>query len=407
MIVARTFRSIPFPFYLLCLLALMPLAGCAPKAQTAADQVVPVRVRVPHHVQEPVTVSAGGSVEANVTAQAAFQIAGRVARVLVEEGQAVSKGQVLAELDPTDYRNGYDAAKGQADAAQAVSRKSEAGLRPQELEQARIDFERWQDEYKRMKYLYDRHSLAANDFKKIEAGYQAAEQRYAMAKLGARAEDKDSASGQARAAAAQMHEAAKRLADCQLRAPIAGFVGTRRIDVGDTVGAGIPAIAVLDLNPVKVRVGIPEAEIGKVAEGARALVAIPSLDGRQFEGKVEVVGVAAEAASRTYTTKIAVANPERVLRAGMVSEVRIFSSTKMNALTVPGDAIVRDAQGVVHVYVYSPEQKRVYLRRVDVGSPVGSEVEIRSGLGGDEQVVVAGQQNVREGSPVKVMGGTE
>ncbi len=407
MIEKRNSLLVPSPLYSLCLLALLPLWGCGPSAPVAADQVVPVRVRVPNRVQQPVTVAASGAVEANVTAQAAFQIAGRVAKVLVEEGQAVRQGQVLAELDATDYRNAYEAAKGQADAAGAVQRKSDAGLRPQELEQARIDFERWQDEYKRMKYLYDRRSLAASDFKKIEAGYQAAEQRYAMAKIGTRPEEKDSADGQARAAAAQMHEAQKRLADCQLRAPIAGFVGMRRIDVGDTVGAGIPVIAVLDLNPVKVRVGIPEAEIGKVAEGARAVVTIPSLDGRQFEGKVEVVGVAAEAASRTYTAKIAVANPDRVLRAGMVSETRIFSSSKMNVLTVPGDAIVQNAQKTVHVYVYSPEQGRVYLRSVEVGAPVGSEVEIRSGLRADEQVVVAGQQNVREGSPVKLMGGAQ
>jgi multidrug efflux pump subunit AcrA (membrane-fusion protein) len=57
------------------------------------------------------------------------------------------------------------------------------------------------------------------------------------------------------------------------------------------------------------------------------------------------------------------------------------------------------------VYVYSPAQQRVYARRVDVGAPLGGEVEIISGLAGDEQVVVAGQQNVREGSPVRVMGG--
>jgi membrane fusion protein (multidrug efflux system) len=395
------------PLYLLCLPALLHLAGCGPRNQVAADQVVAVRVRTPQRVQQRVTVAASGAVEANVTAQGAFQIAGRVAKVLVEEGQAVKKGQVLAELDATDYRNAYDAVRAQADAAQALARKSDAGLRPQELEQARIDFERWQDEYKRMKYLYDRQSLAANDFKKIEAGYQAAEQRYAMAKQGTRPEERDSTSAQMRAATAQMREAEKRLADCQLRAPIAGFVGMRRIDVGDTVGAGVPVIAVLDLNPVKVRVGIPEAEIGKVAEGARAVVTIPSLDGRQFEGKVEVVGVAAEPASRTYTAKIAVANPGRLLRAGMVSETRIFGTQMVNARTVPGDAIVRDAEGVVHVYVYSPAQKRVHLRRVEVGAPVGAEVEIRAGLTGDEQVVVAGQQNVREGSPVKLIGGAE
>jgi membrane fusion protein (multidrug efflux system) len=137
-------------------------------------------------------------------------------------------------------------------------------------------------------------------------------------------------------------------------------------------------ISVLDLNPVKVRVAIPEAEIGKVREGARATVTIPSLDGRQFEGKVETVGVAADPASRTYAVKIAVANPERVLRAGMVSEARIFSPTMVNAITVPGDAIVRDPQGVTHVYVYSPAQQRVYARRVEVGALIGNEVEIRA-----------------------------
>jgi RND family efflux transporter MFP subunit len=388
-----------------CLLGVLALAGCGPKAQVAADQPVPVRLRTPNRVQQPVSVTASGAVEANVTAQGAFQIAGRVARVFVEEGQAVTKGQVLAELDSTDYRNAYDGAQAQADAARAVDRKAQQGPRAQELEQARIDYERWLDEYKRMKFLYDHQSLAANDFKKVEAGYQAAQQRYDMARQGTRVEDKEAATGQYRAAAAQMHEAGKRLTDCQLRAPIAGFVGMRRIDVGDTVGSGTPVIGVLDLNPVKVRVAIPEAEIGKVREGARATVTIPSLEGRQFEGKVEAVGVTADPASRTYTVKITVQNPERLLRAGMVSEARVFGSSMVNAITVPGGAIVRDARGVTQVYVYEPTRQRVYARRVDVGAPLGDEVEIVGGLGGNEQVVVAGQQNVREGSPVHVTGG--
>jgi membrane fusion protein (multidrug efflux system) len=391
----------------LCLLALLPMTACGPKPPLAADQPVAVRLRAPNRIQQPVSVAASGAVEANVAAQGAFQIAGRVARVYVEEGQAVAKGQVLAELDATDYRNGYDAAAAQADAARATDKKAQAGLRPQELEQARIDFQRWQDEYNRMKYLYDHKSLAANDFEKIEAGYKAAQQRYEMARQGARVQDKEAANGQFRAAAAQMHEAQKRLADCKLRAPIAGFVGMRRIDVGDTVGAGIPVIGVLDLNPVKVRVAIPEAEIGKVREGARATVTIPSLDGRQFEGKVEAVGVTADPASRTYSVKISVPNPQRLLRAGMVAEARIYGSTMVNAITVPGDAIIRDARGVTHVYVYEPTRQRVYARRVDVGALLNNEVEIRNGLTGNEQIVVAGQQNVREGSPAKIVGGGE
>jgi RND family efflux transporter MFP subunit len=201
-----------------------------------------------------------------------------------------------------------------------------------------------------------------------------------------------------------MREAEKHLADCQLRAPIAGFVGVRRVDVGDTVGAGMPVIGILDLDPVKVRVAIPEAEIGKVHAGTRASVTIPSL-GKNFEGKVEAVGMAADPASRTYTVKISVANPEHVLRAGMVSEVRIFGTEMVNALTVPAEAVVRDARGVTQVYVYEPARQRVYARRVEAGAPIGSEIEIRSGLTGGEEVVVAGQQNVREGSPAKIAGG--
>jgi RND family efflux transporter MFP subunit len=395
----------PVLLFTLYLFMLLPLAGCGPKAPVAADQPVPVRVRPPNLVKQPVSVAAGGAVEANVTAQGAFQIGGRVATVLVEEGQAVSKGQVLAELDSTDYRNAYDAAQAQADAAQAVDRKAQEGPRSQELEQARIDYDQWQDQYTRMKFLYESKSLPANDFKKIEAGYQAAQQRYDMALKGTRVEDKQAASGQFRAAAAQMHEAQKRLEDTRLRAPITGFVGMRRIDVGDTVAAGTPVISVLDLNPVKVRVAIPEAEIGKVKEGARATVTIPSLDGKQFEGRVEAVGVAADPASRTYAVKIAVPNPDRLVRAGMVSDARIFSPQIVNAITVPGDAIVRDPHGVTHVFVYDPLQKRVYARRVDAGELIGNEVEIRGGLADTDQVVVTGQQNVREGSPARVIGG--
>jgi RND family efflux transporter MFP subunit len=179
----------------------------------------------------------------------------------------------------------------------------------------------------------------------------------------------------------------------------------KRIDVGDTIAAGAPVIGVLDLNPVKVRVAIPESEIGKVKQGARATVSIPSLDGRQFEGKVEAVGVAADPASRTYTVKITVANPQHILRAGMVAEARIYGSTIVNAITVPGDAVLRDTHGVTNVYVYEPSRQRVYARRVEAGAPINNEIEIRSGLTGSEQVVVAGQQNVHEGSPAKVIGG--
>jgi len=327
-------------FAVVCASALL-LAGCERKPEVAADQPVPVRLQLPHRVQQPVSIAVSGTVEANITALTAFQVGGRVLHVYVEEGQRVAKGQLLADLDPTDYRNGFDAAVGQADVASAENAKAKAGLRQQELEQARIDFDRWQDEYNRMKYLYDHQSLPANDFKKVEAGYNAAHERYDMAQSGTRAEDKLAASGQHAAANAQMAEAKKRLADCQLRAPISGFIGMRQLEVGVTVAPGLPVISVVDLNPVKVRVGIPESEVGKVHEGARAEVSIPSLNGQKFEGRVEAIAAASDPSSRTYISKIVVSNPSRVLLAGMVSEARLFGDAQENAITIPG-AICRE-----------------------------------------------------------------
>jgi RND family efflux transporter MFP subunit len=381
------------------------LAGCNRNPKIAADQPVPVQLRAPHRLQEPVSVSASGSVEANVTAMAAFQVSGRVARVNVDEGQYVKQGQILASLDCSDYQNAFDAAAGQASAAEANALQAKNGPRAQELEQARIDFERMQDEYNRMKYLHDHQSLPDNDFHKVEAAYLVSQQRYNMAKEGARSEEKAAAQGQADAAKGQLSEAKKRLADCQLRAPFSGFIGMRHVDAGDTVAAGNPVFSVLDLDLAKVRVGIPEAEIGRVHEGARALVTIPSLDNRHFEGKVEAVGYSADPMSRTFTTKIAIPNPTHVLRAGMIGESRVFGSAMMDALTVPGLAILHDLRGLPLVYVYDGTRQRVFARRVELGDLIDDEVEIKSGLVPNDQIVVSGQQNVHEGSKVLVTGG--
>ena len=382
------------------------LTSCSHETKAARDHApVTVQVRTPAVVERAESVSASGSVEGSETADVAFLVSGRVLRVLVEEGQHVAKGQLLAEIEPTDYRNAFDSATAQKEAAQAVARKAEAGLRKQELEQARIDFERWEDEYKRMKFLVERKSLPPNDFQKIEASYNASRERYQMAQEGTRLEDRATAVAQAHAADAQASEERKRLADTRLLAPVSGNIGMRRVDPGQTVAAGTAVFSIVGLNPAKVRVGVPEADIGRVRQGAAAEISVPSLGGRRFTGRVAIIGVAAEQSSRTYTVKILVPNPGPVLLAGMIAEARILGPAKVHSLTIPGEAIVPDPQGAPNVYVYSPDRKRVYARRVEVGSPVGDEVEIRSGLSGSEQIVVAGQQKVREGNLVEITGG--
>jgi membrane fusion protein (multidrug efflux system) len=218
---------------------------------------------------------------------------------------------------------------------------------------------------------------------------------------GTRSEDKDAAQGTANAAAAQAREAGKRLAETRVTSPLNGVVARKLVSPGDLAGPGRPAFVVMDLNPAKVRAGVPEVEIGKVRVGQSATVHLPALAGRDFQGRVEIVGVSADPATRTFTVKIAVPNRDLLLRDGMVAEALIRTDQKVQAITVPGDAIVRDPQGARLVYVYLPEQKKVYARRVEVGTVYGTEVEISRGLDGSELVVTTGQHQVVEGSRVQ------
>ncbi|MEN6536810.1 MAG: efflux RND transporter periplasmic adaptor subunit [Bryobacteraceae bacterium] len=387
---------------LLLVTACLWMGACSSSSREGRpkDERTPVRVRKADRIRQPQQIAVSGSIEPRETVDLAFQVAGKVVRVFPEEGVEVRSGQLLAEIDPTDYRFGLDAASAQAGMARANLDKANAGARAQELERARVAFARAEDEYGRMKKLFDRKSLAPNDFEKFEAGYLAAKAQYEEAKEGARKEDKSAARSAYEQAQAGEKVARKRLSDTRLMAPIGGVVARRGVDPGETVAAGYPVFSIADLSVVKVRVGVPESDIGLVRIGQHASVEIPALPGQFFEGHVELVGAVADPASRTYSVKIAVPNPKRLLRAGMIAEARIQGNVMVDTITLPGEAVVRDPQGATLVYVYLDEKKRVYGRRVELGTVLGREVEIKSGLTGGELVVVAGQQQVRDGMPV-------
>ena len=101
-------------------------------------------------------------------------------------------------------------------------------------------------------------------------------------------------------------------------------------------------------------------------------------------------------------TRIRVPNPAGILKVGMIAEAKIRGDRPVSIITVPGEAVVRDSQGVTTVFVYYPQQQRVYARRIETGSVYGTSVEVRKGLAGDESIVVSGQDKLREGAPVSI-----
>ncbi len=326
--------------------------GARPDAAAGAEPpAVPVRVAPAALVEQDAEVRASGVVEARATSELAFQVGGRVAQVLVDEGTPVRAGALLAALDPTDY---------------ALA-----------LRQAELARDRAADERRRAEQLRASGSIAANDFERLDNA--------------------------ARQAAVARDLAAKRLADTRLTAPFAGVVARKATEVGATASPGTPAFTLVALDTVRVRVGVPEQEVGLVRAGQPARVELEAL-GRSAEGRVRFVNVAADPASRTYAVQVAVPNPDGVLRAGMVAAVAVRTGGRRPAVAVPAAAVARDADGATLVYVPAPPDAggvaRVRARRVEVGAALGDRVEVARGLAAGEPVVVAGQERLRDGARV-------
>jgi RND family efflux transporter MFP subunit len=352
-------------------LAFLMLVSCSRGESTEqpAIKAIPIKTGEVRRVKQREFVSVSGTVTSpDAAVPVSFLVSGKVIKVAFREGDYVEQGQLLAAIDPTDYLLSLQAASAQA-------------------EEAKITLDRSKDEYARMKFLYESKSLAENDFKKFKAAWLRAQQQVDLT-------------------TANQRLAKKHLNDASLYAPARGFISKRSIEPGQTASPGTPVFEIVKLDPVEINVGVPETDIHLVRVGQKATVTMPALPSESFEGKVRVINVSADLNTRTYMTRIVVPNPTHIIRIGMVAEARIEGDREVELMTLPAETILRDPQGATIVFLYYPEQQRAYSKRVETGAVYGREIEIRSGLSGDEAIVFAGQEKLRDGAVVSLVGET-
>src|SRR6266478_3786401 len=170
----------------------LSLTGCA-KQSASSDRAQPdpiaVRIATPKHVRVPAEVVVSGTVETpSAPTSVGFLVSGKVIRVGPREGDFVKAGELLAVVDPADYQFAVQAAVAQSALARAQNEKASVSARPEVVEQARANLSQAEDEFRRMKTLYDKKSLTPNDSKKYETAYTNAQQQYSHAKDGAQQE---------------------------------------------------------------------------------------------------------------------------------------------------------------------------------------------------------------------------
>lgn len=194
--------------------------------------------------------------------------------------------------------------------------------------------------------------------------------------------------------------ARKLLSDCRLVAPFDGVISDKSGEVGQTVLPGAAVARLVSTVGQQVRIAVPEGEIGDIAVGQKARIAVPALDGKVFQGTVTERGVTADAFSRSYEVKLRVDDADASLLPGMVAEVSLTGKEGHTAYVLPPHIVQLDETNCTFVWVAS--EGHAEKRRVVCGDYTADGVIVDEGLKEGDQVIVEGQQKVCEGTKISL-----
>ena len=271
-------------------------------------------------------------------ADLAFNNAGRIEKMLVEEGDPVVPGQLLARLDPTRFEAEVESAKGSVGAQKAVLDRLLRGSRPEEIEKARQDVKALEAELENDRLAVQRlEKLALDRFapqaqlddartrvRAIAANLEAARQVLSLAVQGPRQEDIDKARADLKAAEGELALARRRLVDTNLFVQNKGWVLTRILEPGEVVLANSPAYTIAISDPVWVRTYVSEPDLGRIYPNMKAEVFTNSAPNRPYQGWVGFISPVAEFTPKTVQT------PE--LRTSLVYRIRVYVNNPGNGL---------------------------------------------------------------------------
>ena len=260
---------------ILMLLGVMLISSCTSEKEQNTKAPTRVETEVVSTAMNANGQTYVGIVEECEATAVSFTGMGVVKRMLVNEGQAVSRGQLIAEMDDTQARNLLSGAEAQMTQAN--------------------------DALSRYKMLHDNGSLPEVQWVEIQS-------KVAQAK-------------------SQLEVAKKNLADCRLVAPVSGIVGKRLVGAGETAMPSQAVVSILDISTVKVKVAIPEAEVSGIGANTSSTIKVEAVNGSFTGGRIEK-GVQADALTHTYDIRIHVANGQRQLLPGMVASVQFGNIEK-------------------------------------------------------------------------------
>jgi RND family efflux transporter MFP subunit len=343
-----------------------PAAKAGAEAETFGAAPVKIfRVRR-DRITEKITYT--GTIEAVDKINVTPEVGGKIARIYVQAGDRVAKGQLLAELETETIRLQLR----QAQAAVAVAEASHAdALRNKE----------------RMDRLIKENAVSEQQREKVQLAFDAAAAQLEQARAG-------------------VNLAQHALDVSIMRAPFSGVIASKNAEVGDVInpmmggfgagGAG-GVLTLMDYSKIKIEVAISSQDIGRIRKGQEAGLRVASLPGREFRGTVRVVNLTADPLNKKFGVEVVIDNPDGVLRPGTFGDVVFEVQSHENALVIPQKAILENA------YVFVAENGKAVRKNVTLGIQNTTMIEALAGLAEGDAVVVEGNYGLEEGAAVQVL----
>lgn len=333
---------------ILGLLAVLMICSCNEKKGSRTKSPMRVKTQIVSPASADNAQTYVGIVEEREATAVSFTGMGVVKRMLVNEGQVVGRGQLIAEMDDTQARNllsGAEAAVNQAN-----------------------------DALKRFKMLHDNGSLPEVQWVEIQSKVAQAKSQYDIAK--------------------------KNLADCQLTAPVSGIIGKKLVGAGETALPSQAVATILDISSVKVKVAVPETDISSIIASTPSTIVVDATQAKVTGGKIEK-GVQADALTHTYDVRINVQNSDRKLLPGMVASVRFISEGSQSIIgkSLPVTAVQKAADGSRFVWTVAKDST-AHRAKVSIGATNGNYMTIIDGIEMGQRVVTEGYQKLSEGTKV-------
>ncbi len=334
---------------LLSLIAMM--TSCKQKTTVEAKPRM-VKVAKVNPTESNESLSFSGQIKENREINSAFKVGGQLLKLKVNEGDKVSAGQVIAEIDPRDYQIRLDAAKAQ-------------------YLQAKGEYERYQQ-------LFDKNKLPVNTLDRLKAGYLAAKSQYDAAE--------------------------NAMKDTRLTAPFSGYVSKRHVENYENVGPGQAIVSLIDLDNLEIRFNIPGSLLATVQQANDFYCDFNVNGEKRVAAKLLSVNQKSNETDQ-YEVRVQPKISGHHLKPGMTARITVAATNDHpQAITIPMGAVYY-ANEKPHIWTVDPNALVTKSQAVELGNLLNDGlVEVKKGIAGNELVVTAGVNSLVENQQVKILG---